>query len=134
MNKLMLVSGTALVLLAAKALAQPAPPGPAADKIATLVSALAKNPLWMNGLTPHVKLGGDATPPEVLDRYFQMAGFDAGAVGNYTIVAMRAVVIAPDDESSPRMTAVLVESDLGPKIVLMRFERNGWWTRAFDAR
>ncbi|NIA00056.1 hypothetical protein [Massilia sp. CCM 8734] len=134
MNKPILAMCTALVLLAAKAFAQAAPPDPPADKIAALVSALAKNPLWMNGLTPHVKLGAGASPPQVLELFFLMINFDAGPVSKYTIVAVRDVVIPPEGSSSPTMTAMLVETNLGPKIVLIRFERDGWWTRAFDAR
>lgn len=131
MNKRALAMCTALVLLAARAFAQPAADG---DKIATLVSTLSKNQLWMNGVTPRVRLGADASPSEVLDRCFRMMRFDAGPIKEYKIVAVRDVVIPPDDKSSPTLTAVLVESDLGPKIVLMRFEKTDWWTRAFDAR
>ncbi|NHZ88605.1 hypothetical protein F2P45_06140 [Massilia sp. CCM 8733] len=131
MNRLTLAIGAALVLLAAKAFAQPAP---AADRIAALVSALSTNQLWMNGMTPHLRLGADASPSEVLDRCFQMMRFDAGPIEDYKIVAVRDVLIAPEDKRSPKLTAVLVESNLGPKIVLMRFEGTHWWTRAFDAR
>lgn len=130
MNRPALALCAALVLLAATARAAPPPP---ADRIGTLVSTLSKNPLWMNGIAPRVRLGRDASPSQVLDLGVRMMRFDAGALADYKIVEVRQVVIAPDDASHP-MTAVLVDSDLGPKIVLMRFEQTGWWTRAYDAR
>lgn len=131
MNKLTLTICTALVLLATTAFAQPAPDG---DKIATLVSTLSKNPLWMNGLTPDIGLDRDASPEQVLERYFEVRLYNGAPLKDYKMIAMRDVLIAPDDKNSPPITAVLVESKLGPKIVLMRFEGTDWWTRAFDVR
>ncbi|NHZ40833.1 hypothetical protein [Massilia aquatica] len=131
MNKLSLTICSALLVLATRASAQPAADG---DKIATLVSTLAKQQLWMNGLTPHIGLDRDALPAQVLERYFAVRFYDGAPLKEYTIIAIREVLIPPDDNNSPTMSAVLVESTLGPKIVLMRFEGSGWWTRAFDVK
>jgi hypothetical protein len=133
MNKLTLVLCTAL-LLSTKALAQDARPGPATGKIDTLVAELSKNPLWINGIAPHVSLGSDASPSQVLHRWAEVMRFDGERIRDYKIVEIRDVVIPPDGSGSPKMTAVLIESNAGPKIVLMQFHGKDWWTRAFDAR
>ena len=131
MNKLSLTICSALVVLATRASAQPAADG---DRIATLVSTLSKQQLWMNGLTPDIGLDRDASPAQVLTRYFEVRFYDGAPLKEYTITATREVSIPPDDKHSPPMTAVLVASKLGPKIVLMRFEASRWWTRAFDVK
>ena len=103
-----------------------------ADAIDALVARLSEQPLWTNGLSPEVEL--DATDPieEVLKQVFAAISFDQGRVTSHRVMETRRVSIGA--EAAP-YTAVLLETNLGRKIALLRHEGAavGWWSRVFDA-
>jgi hypothetical protein len=104
------------------------------DPIDRLVADLsASHGLWVNGGYPQLKLPDNASSDEVIKRFFEKVGFDEGHVTNYGILTIREVEIQNAWENP--YTAALVETNLGEKIVLFRYEGNriGWWCRAFDA-
>jgi hypothetical protein len=116
--------------------------GLATNSIDLLAQRLnSSNGLWVNGTYPIISLSSNATPQEVLDAAAYARSWDAGS---YRIVEIRRVELR-DSPRSFRMrdtsevvepgkpTAVLIESDSGPKILLCYYQTNGlWWTRFFD--
>jgi hypothetical protein len=90
--------------------------------------------LWQNGLYPMLGLPESASPEQILERVFQKTGFDRGHVSSYKILEVRQVRIPgslPD-----RYTAALVQTDLGEKIVLFKYDgqaAGGWWSRVYEA-
>jgi len=99
------------------------------DAIDTLVRRLASDPMWMNGLAPTIDLPRSATPAQVVATALQLGGFTQGRGKPFRIIANRAVRI---DRETADYEAVLVETALGRKIVLLSYASNGWWTRVFD--
>lgn len=103
----------------------------AGEPIDRLVSWLSARPLWKNGMSPKIDLPPSASAEDVLTRVFASTGFDEGHVKRHAIRVSKQVRIGAD--TAP-YTAVLVETDLGDKIVLLRHEPpSGWWSRVFDA-
>ncbi len=95
-----------------------------------LVARLAASPLWVNGLSPTLDVPATAKPDEVLNQMFTRISFDRGRVTKHTILATKIVRIPP--ESDP-YTAFALDTNLGPKLVLMKHQGNaGFWTRVFD--
>jgi hypothetical protein len=102
------------------------------DAIDQLVARLSAEPLWQNGVFPHVLLPADATIPEVVAEVLAHVGFDQGKVTSHRVLATRNVAIGMPDE---RYTAVLLSTNLGKKIMLLRGPMaggNGWWSRVHD--
>lgn len=119
---------------AAHSTATPKPAAVQADAIETLVSRLSSSHgLWENGLFPKLDLPASASTEQVVARVFQMTGFDKGRVENYHILEIRRVRIPWAGLDS--YTAVLVDTELGKKIVLLKHEGPavGWWSRVYDA-
>ena len=116
-----------------------AEPKPAAAASATssdeaaidrLVTRLAASPLWVNGLSPNLDVPATAKPDEVLTQMFTRISFDRGRVTKHTILTTKIVRIPPESEP---YTAVALDTNLGPKLVLMKHQGNaGFWTRVFD--
>ncbi|MGA2867154.1 MAG: hypothetical protein ABSF95_21975 [Verrucomicrobiota bacterium] len=106
----------------------------APDPIQRLVARLSSSHgLWQNGLFPKLDLPATASTEQVVSRVFQMSGFDKGHVTTHRILETRQVRIPG---SLPDIyTAVLVDTDLGKKIVLLKHEgpAAGWWSRVYDA-
>jgi len=65
----------------------------------------------------------------VVATVLQLGGFTQGRGKPFRIIANRAVRI---DRETADYEAVLVETALGRKIVLLSYASNGWWTRVFD--
>jgi hypothetical protein len=118
-----------------EATTRPHPPA-TADAIDGLVERLSSSHgLWLNGAFADLGLPRAASMQQVVSRVFEMTGFDAGRVKEHRILETRQVRIAgslPDE-----YTAVLVETDMGRKIVLLQYQgeraRGMWWSRVYDA-
>ena len=89
--------------------------------------------MWINGFTPTIDLPATASINQVLEQMFKVIGFDDGRVISYQIVETRPVRIHDGIQDSS-FTAVLVETNLGRKVVLLKPERSplGWWSRTYD--
>jgi hypothetical protein len=119
--------------VAASATPQAAPPDPIAQLVARLSSA--SHGMWHNGLYSPVKLPASASTEEVLRQVFQqtLVGLQGAHVGRHQVLETRQVRI-PTAGPSDAYTAVLVETDLGRKVVLLQYESPGlgWWSRVYD--
>ena len=100
----------------------------ATDPIDRLVSSLPSNGLWINGLFPKITLPDTANPSQVVAACMVNAHIE-----RYSILAVRNVTIAGVSE---RYVAALVDSNVGQKVVLLRYSSPdiGWWTRVYDAK
>ena len=89
--------------------------------------------LWVNGVYPTLDLPATASTEQVVARVFQMTGFDKGHVSSHRILETRQVRIG-DRFPDATYTAVLVDTDLGRKIVLRQHSSpsGGWWSRVYD--
>jgi len=102
------------------------------DPIENLVARLSSNHFWENGEYPNLGLPATASTEQVVSRVFQMIGFDRGHVTSHKILKVREVHIPG---SLPDIyTAVLVETNFGKKIVILKYVREsvGWWSRVYD--
>ena len=99
------------------------------DPIDRLVAGFSSSHgLWTRGLFPAIKLPGTASTDEVVAKVLE------GQVASYKILKARPVHI---QGSLPDLyTAVLVQTNVGEKIVLFRYdgETVGWWSRIFDVK
>ena len=89
--------------------------------------------MWTNGPFPIIDLPESASVQEVLDKGVTMWGFDEGGITTYKVITTRKVRLEVGD--MPEYTATLIDSNLGQKIFLMRYNgpKVGWWTRFYDA-
>jgi hypothetical protein len=104
------------------------------DPIERLIGRLSDSyGLWRNGVFPVLGLSSIASTQKLISRVFEMTGFDRGRVTQHQILETRQVSIPGDLPDI--YTAVLVDTNLGKKIVLMKFEgpAGGWWSRVYDA-
>jgi len=101
----------------------------AGDPVDALVTRLTASPLWINGTFPAVKLPQAASPSAVLGEMFTKISFEPGPVKTHTIVSTREVRIGAEPKP---YTAVVVDTNLGRKIVLLQHQGDsGWWSRVF---
>jgi hypothetical protein len=106
---------------------------PKPDPIDFLVKDLSSSSLWDNGIFPMLGLPETASIEQVVSETFKKTGFDKGQVTSFKILRVRQVHI---HGSLPDLyTAVLVQTDLGEKIVLLKYQGDaaGWWSRVYDA-
>jgi hypothetical protein len=117
--------------------AQPRPaavrPAKPRDPIDALVAQLAPTGgIWRNGLSPILDLPATAPIEEVVAEFFQKVSYAEGETGSPTVKEIRRVQIdhsAGDDE----YIAVLVDTKLGRKILLLQYSpAGGWWSRVYD--
>jgi hypothetical protein len=104
------------------------------DPIDHLVADLtATHGFWINGIGINVRLPKTASTEQVIAQVFQTAIFEHGRVTSYKIMKVRQVEIPVSKPES--YTAVLCQTNLGEKIVLIRFEESfgSWWNRTYDA-
>jgi hypothetical protein len=96
------------------------------DPIEKVVADLSANPFWGNGASPILDLPENALTDQLVAKTFKMHGFSE-KVTEYKIVEVKQVHI---DLPVP-YTAVLVKSDRGKSVVLLRYEgpKVGWWSR-----
>ncbi len=106
---------------------------PRSDPIAALAKKLNSDPMWPNGKAPFISLSSNAAPKEVVASAVKMWGFDSGHIKRFEIVEVRTIRL----DAMPNCSAALIESDLGRKILLFRYEPHEkmsfWWTRFYDA-
>jgi hypothetical protein len=98
------------------------------DSIDRLVSRLSSDGLWQNGMTPILPLPAKATTEEIVSKEYSGHGV------SYKILSVRQVHI---QGSQPALyTAVLIHTDAGDKIALLRYEAgmSGWWVRIYEAK
>jgi hypothetical protein len=104
----------------------------APDPVDRLVTGLsASNGIWQDGSSPRLDLPETASPELVVRAVFLKTRFGRRQVKHCYILKIRQVQIPgglTDD-----YTAVLVQTDLGEKIVLYHFfPEIGCWNRVFD--
>jgi hypothetical protein len=101
------------------------------DPIDRLAARLASTPLWNNGLSPQIDLPPTAATDEVVAAVFERVSFDQGRATRHETLRTKPVSIGGDPRE---YVAVLVETNFGRKIVLLRYEGQsiGWWSRVFD--
>lgn len=111
----------------------PARPADAAsnDPVGALVRRLAAtNGMWTNGIFTPIKLPATAPIPQVLQAAIETNRYDGRRATVSRIISTRQVRI--DEFPNEPYTAVLVETDLGRKIALLRSTQQGWWSRVYD--
>jgi hypothetical protein len=109
------------------------------DAIAALVDRLsATHGLWVNGVSPILNLPADANDDDVLAKVFKMTTPPEGKITSYKILEKRQVEIptVPGHEARPEdgYQAIHLETNVGPKIVLLQHTKTGgWWSRIYSA-
>jgi hypothetical protein len=103
------------------------------DPIDRLVADLSADPMWMNGISPIIDLPQDASTKEVVAEVLKMTGFPSypRRPWTYKILKIRQVHIKgplPD-----LYTAVLLDTNHGRQIVLLRYLEHSWWSRVIGA-
>jgi hypothetical protein len=110
------------------------------DSIDGLVADLSStHGMWVNGYFLDIRLPETAPTQQVVEQVFKQAIFDtgratppvSGKVTSYKILKIRRVHI-PDFSQSDGYTAVLVETNFGEKIILLK-SGSSWWCRYYDA-
>lgn len=104
------------------------------DAVDRLVGKLAESHgLWQNGASPKLDLASTATLDQVVSEVFKLVSFDSGNVTSFAIRHTREVQIP--DSLPGKYTAILVDTNLGGKIVLVSRDTPslGWWTRVYEA-
>ncbi len=108
-------------------------PTVAADPIAELVVRLsATHGLWQNGLFVPIQLPASASHEQVLLRLFELSAFNAGRVSEHHVLDARRIEIPGGAQG--QYTALLVHTNLGRKIVILKFSGPGagWWSHIYD--
>jgi len=94
-----------------------------------LVEKLQGELLWENGPYPIIKLPSTAQPNDVLNLVSSTNGPDNYGLAPHEVLETRRF-IGPFFAGG---TAVLIKTDHGKKIVLMRAQgKNSWWTRVYE--
>ena len=119
----------------------------AADAIDVLVKKLDSDMGWRRGTGPTIQLASNATPSEVIasavkfstfgkvetNHYIRAAQMSVSQIRSYKTSGIREVHL----KGMPNCSAALIDSDLGKKILLFRYEENQkmsyWLTRFYDA-
>jgi hypothetical protein len=110
------------------------------DPIARLATTLApSHGLWLNGAFPKLDLPADAPEEQVMAQVFQMTTSPQGRITEHRVLEKRQVTLpaagAKEIRPEDTYTAFHVDTNLGPKIVLMRhLSSGGWWSRIFDVK
>jgi hypothetical protein len=105
----------------------------ATDAIDTLIAKLNGSHVWRNGLYPSIRLPSNAPIDAVVEEAIGKVGFNEGRIEHYTVVSARSVYL--DRHQNQEYYALLIDTNLGRKVLLMRHEGDaaGWWTRFYDA-
>jgi hypothetical protein len=106
---------------------------PIADPIDRIVQKLNtdKHDLWANGAYPVISFPANAKPETVIAQAVKMTGFDNGHIKTYKIVKIRRAKL--NAHNMRNCSAALIESDLGTKVILFRYNnKSSWWTRFYD--
>jgi hypothetical protein len=106
------------------------------DSIDRLVADLsATSGFYLNGFPDGSNLPQSASPKELVSEAFRQADFDPGRVTSYRILKIRQVQVNEGNIIYHHYTAVLADTNLGKKIVLMHYDKaeGGWWRRIYNA-
>lgn len=103
------------------------------DPIDALVAKLSKTQgMWLNGISPVIEMPEGAPIEDLVAEFFQKVNYDGGPIGSQRIAEIRRVTIPPG-LSSDEFIAVLVNTNLGRKILLLQYSKSGgWWSRVYD--
>lgn len=101
------------------------------DPVDRLVAELSASPMWNNGGFPKIDLPASTPIADVVATVFKNVSFDKGPVTSHRVVSTKSVTIGR--EPSPH-TAVVVETNQGPKIVLLQHGPSGWWSRVYPMK
>lgn len=102
------------------------------DPVGELVARLsAGSGMWANGTFPTIDLPATAPIPQVVEVVLAKNRYDKRQVTAHRIMETREVRIG-DRPAERAYTAVLVETDLGRKVLLLRPGSLGWWSRVYD--
>ncbi len=101
------------------------------DPVDGLVAELSASPMWNNGGFPKIDLPASTPIADVVATVFKNVSFDKGRVTSHRVVSTKSVTIGR--EPSPH-TAVVVETNQGPKIVLLQHGPSGWWSRVYPIK
>jgi len=82
---------------------------------------------WNSGSSAILGLPYDAATNAVIDKAVQMTGFDEGQIKSYQVIEVRQVEIKHE-----KYFAALLNSDLGQKVLLFRYEYEHWWHRFYN--
>lgn len=101
------------------------------DPVDALVKRLAATSgMWTNGTYTAVELPATAPILQVLQAVLETNRYDRRRATVSRIISTRQVSIG--DLPNEPYTAVLVETDLGRRIALLRSTQLGWWSRVYD--
>jgi hypothetical protein len=107
------------------------------DPIDRLVAKLSTDDMWMNGYFTAIDLPRTASTEEIVAQALHPKGRPAWlpTVRSYQVVSVRQVYIG-SPAGDLNFKAVQVDTNLGQKIVLLRYESQmmSWWHRTYDAR
>jgi hypothetical protein len=112
----------------------PAASAVAPDPIEKLVARLSSTGTWQNGPFMAVELPPSAPVNDVVAQIHERQHFYRIAkVTSYQILEIREVSIPSSIPGNP-YTAVLIDTNLGTKIVLLQYEDQikAWWNRVYD--
>lgn len=96
----------------------------ASDSIDEIINTLDSHGLWTNGMFQPIMLSVSASPKQVATEYLNRAHLDKS-----NIIEIRDVTI-----SSMKYYAVLIDSSLGEKVVILQYQglKSGWWSKEFS--
>jgi hypothetical protein len=99
--------------------------------IENLVMRLSADPLGMNGMASFVKLPPTTATDALVWQALDQPSSHQEPAGRHHILKTTDVRIQGDP-----YTAILVETNQGEKIVLVKFMgvKNGWWSRVYDGQ
>jgi hypothetical protein len=100
------------------------------DAVDRLVAKLMPRlPTWKNGAFPRLDLPATATREQVVRLLLERIAFDRGGVSTHHILWTKEVDLGGEGYS-----AVVVDTNFGRKIVLLRYEgkATGWWSRVYS--
>jgi hypothetical protein len=103
--------------------------GNSPDPIDRLVRDYSANGMWKSGIFPILGLSQTANQEQVIKRALEMHGYDLKQVRSCKILRIRRVYISPSYPEDTGLFAALIQMDVTKKIVLFKFEGNGWWNR-----
>jgi len=113
------------------------------DPIDRVVRQASSDPFFRNGMWKPILLPATASPEQLASAVFKQ---DFSELGNVTkILETKKVQIAYKDMTNEvpnaTYTAVLVDADIGRKVILFQYSENkrdkrisGWWHRVYDQK
>jgi len=98
------------------------------DPVVRFSYQLYANPMWLMGMHSQLQLPVTATAEEIVAQEVSSVSFPEGKITSYHIVRVEEITLAGNPFS-----AVLLETNLGKKIVLYRHGDLYWSVKIYDA-